>query len=46
MVNSLLLPLATEGAGIRPYLIGGTALLILLVLLLGLLAFGKGRDHT
>ncbi|MCW2819199.1 MAG: hypothetical protein JWR42_1986 [Marmoricola sp.] len=46
MVNSLLLPLATEGPGIRPYLIGGTALLILLLLMLGLLAFGKGRDHT
>ncbi|GAB3658078.1 hypothetical protein GCM10027596_14000 [Nocardioides korecus] len=46
MLNTLLLPLATEGPGIRPYLIGGTALIILLALMLGLLAFGRGRDHT
>ncbi len=47
MVNTLLIPLASEGgAGIRPYLIGATALIILLALLVGMLSFGKGRDHS
>jgi hypothetical protein len=43
----LLLPLqAEEGAGIRPYVIGIGALALLLALLVGLLAFGKGREHS
>ena len=43
----MLLPLATEeGAGAMPYVIGGGSLLILLVALFALLAFGKGRDHS
>lgn len=47
MVNLLLLPLKTEaGAGATPYLVGGTALLILLALMLAMLAFGKGREHS
>jgi hypothetical protein len=42
-----LLALETEsGAGITPYLIGGGALLFLLTALLGILAFGKGREHS
>jgi hypothetical protein len=42
-----LLPLATEeGAGITPYLIGGGSLLLLVACLLGILAFGKGREHS
>jgi len=35
-----------EAAAVSPYVIGGIALAILLVLMLGLLAFGKGREHT
>jgi len=31
---------------IHPYLVGAIALALLLVLLVGLLAFGKGRDHS
>jgi hypothetical protein len=42
-----LLPLATEGgAGITPYLVGGGALLLLVICLFGILAFGKGREHS
>ncbi|MCW2782877.1 MAG: hypothetical protein JWR35_3326 [Marmoricola sp.] len=41
------LPLAVEkGAGAAPYEVGGLALVILLGLLLSLLAFGKGREHS
>lgn len=32
--------------GINPYGVGAIALVILMVLLLGLLAFGKGREHS
>ncbi|MCW2847169.1 MAG: hypothetical protein JWR90_1143 [Marmoricola sp.] len=43
----LLLPLAAEGgAGARPYLVGGAALVILFSLMLALLAFGRGREHS
>ena len=39
--------LATEeGAGIGPYLVGGGSLLLLLIFLVGMLAFGKGREHS
>jgi hypothetical protein len=39
----MLLPLATEeGPGLMPYFVGGGSLLLLLTLL----AFGKGRDHS
>nr|MCW2727948.1 hypothetical protein [Aeromicrobium sp.] len=32
--------------GIDPYAVGAIALAIMLVLLFGLLAFGKGREHS
>ena len=35
-----------ESAGAMPYLVGGTALGILLLALIGLLAFGAGREHS
>ena len=42
-----LLPLATEsGAGVAPYVVGGGALLMFIFLLLGILSFGKGREHS
>jgi hypothetical protein len=42
-----LLALATEeGAGAAPYLVGGGALVLLVLALLGILAFGKGREHS
>ena len=42
-----LLPLATEGgAGIAPFLVGGGSLLLLILCLFGILAFGKGREHS
>jgi hypothetical protein len=42
-----LLALKTEeGAGIAPFLVGGGALLLLLLCMAGLLAFGKGREHS
>lgn len=41
---------AAEGshtaAAISPYAVGGIALALLLSLLIGLLAFGKGREHS
>jgi hypothetical protein len=47
MLSLLLLPLsAEEGAGITPYVIGGGALVVLFGLMLALLAFGKGREHS
>jgi len=30
----------------HPYLVGALALAVLLVLLFGLMMFGKGRDHS
>jgi hypothetical protein len=43
----MLLPLATEeGAGVTPYFVGGGALLLLLAMLVALLVFGKGREHS
>jgi hypothetical protein len=35
-----------ESAGITPFLVGGGAFLLLLVCLFGILAFGKGREHS
>jgi preprotein translocase subunit Sec61beta len=32
--------------GIDPYAVGGIALAILVILMLALLAFGKGREHS
>lgn len=31
---------------VSPYVVGGGILLILLLLMLGLLMFGKGREHA
>jgi len=49
----LLAPLESGGTDIAesgtfwdPYLIGGGILLVLLVLMAALLAFGKGREHS
>lgn len=49
----LLAPLASGGTDIaesgtfwEPYAIGGGILLVLLVLMAGLLSFGKGREHS
>ena len=36
----------SEGPAIHPYLVGVIALAILLAMLLGLLTFGRGRDHS
>ena len=47
MLNLLLLPLRAEGgAGITPFFVGGGALVILFALMLALLSFGKGREHS
>ncbi|WP_332666434.1 hypothetical protein [Aeromicrobium sp.] len=32
--------------GIDPYAVGGIALAILIILMLALLSFGKGREHS
>jgi hypothetical protein len=49
----LLAPLASGGTDVvesgtfwEPYAIGGGILLVLLALMAGLLAFGKGREHS
>jgi hypothetical protein len=47
MPNLQLLSLAAEeGAGVAPFLVGGGILLLLVLALLGILAFGKGREHS
>ena len=38
--------LTDEGSFHAPYYIGGGILLVLLALIAGLLAFGKGREHS
>jgi hypothetical protein len=35
-----------ESAGAMPYLIGGTALVLLLALLFVVVTFGGGREHS
>lgn len=40
---------ATESAttgGINPYVVGAIAMTIAVILITGLLAFGKGREHS
>ena len=37
---------AEEGAGWTPYYVGGGALVIFLILIAAMLAFGKGREHS
>ena len=47
MPSLFLLPLATEeGVGITPYVVGGGTMLLFVALMVALLAFGKGRDHS
>jgi hypothetical protein len=48
MSTPLLVSLAAEAArsGINPFWIGGMVLVIFVVLVVGLLAFGAGRDHS
>ena len=36
----------TRDLPIGPYAVGGIALAILAILMLGLLSFGKGREHS
>jgi hypothetical protein len=36
----------TRDIGIDPYAVGAIALAILVILMLGLLSFGKGREHS
>lgn len=38
--------LAEGSPGSDPYIIGGGTLLVLLALIVGLLMFGKGREHS
>lgn len=35
-----------ESGGINPYVVGGLALGVLLILLLAVIAFGGGREHS
>jgi hypothetical protein len=35
-----------ESAGVTPYLIGGSALVVLLALLFIVVTFGGGREHS
>ena len=44
-MTALTFALETSDGGTH-WIIGGTALAILLFLLLAMLAFGKGRDHS
>ena len=45
-MTMLSIPLEAESAGATPWIIGGVTLVIFMFLLLALLAFGKGRDHS
>ena len=50
MANSLITlaveSAAHEGGGLHPYVIGVGTLVLLLVLLLAVVAFGGGREHS
>lgn len=45
-MTSLLIPLAESGAGARPWIIGAVILGIWLFLVLAMLSFGGGREHS
>ena len=42
----LLVVPAVAVSGINPYIVGGGILLLLVLLMVALLSFGAGRDHT
>ncbi|EFQ83620.1 hypothetical protein HMPREF0063_11283 [Aeromicrobium marinum DSM 15272] len=46
MLTTMLLAAEEAEHTNMPYVIGAVTLVILLTLLFGLLAFGKGREHT
>jgi hypothetical protein len=49
MAVAPLMTLAAESGGIHdvnPWAVGGGIMLLFIVLMLGLLAFGAGRDHS
>jgi hypothetical protein len=50
MANTMLILAAEstshESGGANPWLVGGTALAILLVTLIAVVAFGGGREHS
>ncbi|MFL6136139.1 MAG: hypothetical protein ACJ72A_25260 [Nocardioidaceae bacterium] len=48
MLSARILSAATEAqsSGINHWVVGASVLAILLILMLALLAFGGGRDHT
>jgi hypothetical protein len=49
MAVAPLLTLAAESGGIQnvnPWFVGGGIMVLFIVLMLGLLAFGAGRDHS
>jgi hypothetical protein len=45
-VAPVLAETTTHESGVSPYLVGGVTLAILMAMLLGLLMFGAGRDHS
>lgn len=45
-VAPVLAETAPHESGVSPYLVGGATLAILMAMLVGLLMFGAGRDHS
>lgn len=45
-VAPVLAETTTNESGVSPYLVGGASLAILMAMLVGLLMFGAGRDHS
>jgi hypothetical protein len=45
-ISQLIALASEESAGATPFLVGGGALLLLILCLIGILAFGKGREHS
>jgi hypothetical protein len=45
-ISQLIALASEESAGATPFLVGGGALLLLILCLFGILAFGKGREHS
>ena len=43
---SILAEAATHGPDVNPYVVGIVVLAIFVFLMLGLLSFGKGREHA
>lgn len=46
VLTEVLAQTAENDEALSPYVVGGAVLLVFMLLLVGLFAFGKGREHS